>query len=49
MRVIHTSDWHLGHELYGFDRNLEHAVFLEWMARQLTAQRFPIFDLVICR
>ncbi len=35
MRVIHTSDWHLGQELHGFDRGIEHDVFLDWLARQL--------------
>lgn len=35
MRVIHTSDWHLGHELHGFDRSVEHDVFLDWLAHQL--------------
>ena len=35
MRLIHTSDWHLGHELHGFDRGVEHAAFLDWLARQL--------------
>ena len=35
MRVIHTSDWHLGHELHGFDRGVEHDVFLNWLAGQL--------------
>ena len=23
MRIIHTSDWHLGHVLYGYDRSRE--------------------------
>jgi exonuclease SbcD len=32
MRLIHTSDWHLGHELHGFDRGVEHDVFLDWLA-----------------
>lgn len=35
MRVIHTSDWHLGHELHGFDRGVEHDAFLDWLASQL--------------
>lgn len=35
MRLIHTSDWHLGHELHGFDRGVEHAAFLDWLARRL--------------
>lgn len=37
MRIIHTSDWHLGHELHGFDRGVEHDVFLDWLGRQLVA------------
>ena len=28
MKVIHTSDWHLGHILYNLDRNAEHEAFL---------------------
>lgn len=35
MRLVHTSDWHLGHELHGFDRSVEHAAFLDWLARRL--------------
>src|SRR3989338_5150952 len=35
MRVIHTSDWHLGQELHGFDRSAEHDTFLDWLASQL--------------
>lgn len=35
MRVIHTSDWHLGQELHGFDRGFEHDAFLDWLASQL--------------
>ena len=28
MRIIHTSDWHLGHTLYGYDRSEEQAEML---------------------
>lgn len=35
MRVIHTSDWHLGQELHGFDRGVEQDTFLDWLAGQL--------------
>jgi exonuclease SbcD len=35
MRVIHTADWHLGQELYGFDRTFEHERFLDWLGSQL--------------
>jgi len=38
MRVIHTSDWHLGQELHGFDRGIEHDVFLDWLTDQLITQ-----------
>ncbi len=33
MRIVHTSDWHLGHELHGFDRGFEHDAFLDWPLR----------------
>ena len=29
MRIIHTSDWHIGHSLYNFDRSAEHASVLD--------------------
>lgn len=29
MRLLHTSDWHLGHSLYGYDRTEEHAAVLD--------------------
>lgn len=29
MKILHTSDWHLGQELYSFDRTEEHIAFLE--------------------
>lgn len=31
MKFIHTSDWHLGHVLYGIDRNEEQADMLDQM------------------
>src|SRR5258708_26596414 len=35
MHIIHASDWHLGHELHGFDRGFEHDAFLGWLLGQL--------------
>jgi exonuclease SbcD len=35
VRLIHSSDWHLGHELHGFDRGVEHDAFLDWLAGQI--------------
>jgi exonuclease SbcD len=31
MRILHTSDWHLGQTLHNFDRSSEHADFLLWL------------------
>lgn len=31
MKLLHTSDWHLGHKLYGRQRYPEHAAFLNWL------------------
>jgi len=39
MRLIHTSDWHLGQTLHGQDRDFEHAGFLAWLLEQLVAQQ----------
>ncbi|WP_421682341.1 exonuclease subunit SbcD [Stutzerimonas urumqiensis] len=39
MRLIHTSDWHLGQTLHGQDRDHEHAAFLAWLLDQLVVQQ----------
>lgn len=31
LRLLHTSDWHLGHTLHEFSRAHEHALFLDWL------------------
>jgi exonuclease SbcD len=31
MRLLHTSDWHLGQTLHNFDRTYEHQRFLDWL------------------
>jgi exonuclease SbcD len=38
MRLLHTSDWHLGHTLYDVSREAEHAAFLDWLLDTLAAQ-----------
>jgi exonuclease SbcD len=35
MRILHTSDWHLGHALHGVDREREHGAFLRWLIEQV--------------
>ncbi|HSP80216.1 MAG TPA: exonuclease SbcCD subunit D C-terminal domain-containing protein [Myxococcaceae bacterium] len=39
MRLLHTSDWHLGHTLYDTSREAEHAAFLAWLLETLEAQK----------
>ena len=40
MRLFHTSDWHLGQNLHGQERDFEHAGFLNWLLGRL-AERKP--------
>ena len=35
MRLLHTSDWHLGQTLHGFERRFEHDRFLDWLLTTL--------------
>lgn len=39
LTVLHTADWHLGQSFFGFDRDFEHAAFLEWLLQELQLQR----------
>jgi exonuclease SbcD len=39
MKLLHTSDWHLGARLYEQDRTAEHAAFLDWLRDLLRAER----------
>lgn len=39
MRILHTSDWHLGQTLHQFDRQHEHACFLAWLLDTLVAEQ----------
>lgn len=32
MKILHTSDWHLGRSLYGRNRYREFSAFLDWLA-----------------
>lgn len=35
MRILHTSDWHLGQSFYGKSRAAEHRAFLSWLLEQI--------------
>ena len=39
MRLIHTSDWHLGQTFHDFDRSHEHGRFLDWLLDTLETEQ----------
>jgi exonuclease SbcD len=39
MRLIHTSDWHLGQYFFTKSRAAEHQAFLRWLIEQIEQQR----------
>jgi exonuclease SbcD len=39
MRLLHTSDWHLGHTLKEVTRDYEHAAFLAWLLAACARER----------
>ncbi|MCH5327228.1 MAG: exonuclease SbcCD subunit D, partial [Duncaniella sp.] len=43
MKILHTSDWHLGHQLYGFDRTEEQQDMLNQITRIVTEERPDVF------
>ncbi len=44
LKILHTSDWHLGHSLYGKTRAKEHQAFIEWLLALVEKEQI---DLVI--
>ena len=39
MKVLHTSDWHLGRSLYGRKRYEEFSAFLDWLAQTIEGEK----------
>ena len=42
MKVLHTSDWHLGQQFYEHDRVQEHQYFLDWLVETLCIERIDL-------
>jgi len=42
MRLLHTSDWHLGQTLHNYERTYEHGCFLDWLADTLVDERIDV-------
>lgn len=42
MRLLHTSDWHLGQNFYSKSRAAEHAAFLDWLLKTAEEQQVDV-------
>ncbi|QXZ09350.1 exonuclease subunit SbcD [Comamonas sp. Y33R10-2] len=38
MRILHTSDWHLGQHFMGYSRQAEHQALIDWLLTQVQSQ-----------
>ena len=45
MKILHTSDWHLGHMLYGHDRTEEQQAMLNQMVEIVKEEQPDVFIL----
>ena len=43
MKILHTSDWHLGHILYNYDRTEEQLSMLDQMVSIVEEQKPDVF------
>lgn len=42
MKLLHTSDWHLGRSLYNRKRYDEFAAFLDWLVETIIQQEIDV-------
>jgi exonuclease SbcD len=42
MKLLHTSDWHIGRTLYGRKRYEEHEAFLDWLAALIESENIDV-------
>lgn len=42
MKILHTSDWHLGKRLFKLDRSPEHELFLDWLLNTLVSEKIDL-------
>ncbi|MGK5058682.1 exonuclease SbcCD subunit D C-terminal domain-containing protein [Janthinobacterium sp. LB2P49] len=42
MRLLHTSDWHLGQTLHNYERGYEHQRFLDWLLDTLVTEQVDV-------
>lgn len=46
MKLLHTSDWHIGQRLHNNDREQEHCLFFEWLKQTIINQHIDV--LLVC-
>ena len=46
MKVLHTSDWHIGRSLYGKQRYEEFSAFLDWLVQTIEEENIGV--LLVC-
>ena len=46
MRILHTSDWHIGHRLYEQPRIEEYRQFLDWLLAEIKAKEVNVLLVV---
>lgn len=39
MKILHTSDWHIGHKLHHQDRTEEHLYFFQWLIETINKEK----------
>ncbi|WP_430811701.1 MULTISPECIES: exonuclease SbcCD subunit D C-terminal domain-containing protein [unclassified Carboxylicivirga] len=42
MRILHTSDWHIGQKLHGYEREDEHRLFFQWLKQLINEQYIDV-------
>ncbi len=42
MKILHTSDWHIGQKLHGNDREEEHRLFFDWLKQIINEQKVDV-------
>ena len=47
LKIIHTSDWHLGQTFFGYDRDEEHEAFLSWLTDTLSEQQTDVLLIAV--
>lgn len=42
MRILHTSDWHIGHKIFGRQRDNEFTSFLNWLSELISNENVDV-------